>query len=262
MRSAAEAGLLFVLLLAIVLGATPEGPQTLDVTSSTMRTPAPASSLEASAGNVSQLNIYGETVTQAWQGYVGNVSGIITLDDSSNYSLYDWTLANPEGEVYATNATTVDWTAGNVVCWNWSDSFGSERQLAEIEDAYGLDSDDADGVNETFTCDRCDERTVTTTHSEFYVGVQFINGTNTDAQGDPSGGPCPSVSLRNGTGDGMFEEVILYEETQNELIYTSLINNDVPGYNNQTWDFQMIVGENGHDGDTETTTYYFYIELE
>ena len=56
----------------------------------------------AYAGNITELNIVGTTITQTWQGFVGNVSGTITLDDSENNTLINWSLGDPEGEVYAT----------------------------------------------------------------------------------------------------------------------------------------------------------------
>lgn len=270
-RLSTTSGLVMLVLLSLVAVqvvlavSQPEGPSTLSVELSERRQAAPTQSHDAEAGNVTHLVMEGSSVTQSWQGYVGNITGTITLDDSSNYTLYDWTLANPSGEVYATNASTVDWSTGNVVCWNWSDAIGSERQLAEIEDGYGIATNDVDGVNETFSCDRCDGNAVADTHTDFYVGGQFINGSNNEVQGDPSGGPCPNVKLYNGSNTRAladFEVVLLYEETENEVIYTSLLQNSKNGYNNQTWDFEMIVGENGHDGDIQTTTYYFYVELE
>ncbi|MFC1705173.1 hypothetical protein ACFLZ6_02500 [Nanoarchaeota archaeon] len=254
-------GLIVILLMSVsfVIAAIPEGPSTFDVKASTRRSVYPKASHNAYAGNVTHLVVAAQTVTQSWQGYVGNVTGTITLDDSSNYTLYDWSLGDPEGEIYATNASTVSWATGNVICWNWSDPVGSELQLTDIEGELGMAADDVDGVNETFTCDMCDERAISTTHTNFYVGGQLIDGSQT-GDGD---GPCPVTNLYNGTHvAGAHEEVILYEDTQNAIIYTSIIEIDKNGYNNQTWDFEMIVGEDGHNGDTGTTTYFFYVELE
>jgi hypothetical protein len=60
-----------------------------------------------------------------------------------------------------------------------------------------------------------------------------------------------------------FQEVLLYERMQKRPIFTSILNETGQiGFNNETWDFQMIVADDGHNGDTATTTYYFYVELE
>ena len=277
--------LITVSISVFVFAATPEGPTTLDVTESSRRIAAPTDSEVAYAGNISHMVIEGTTVTQTWQGYVGNITGTITLDDSLNYTLYDWTLANPEGEVYATYLSSVDWTTGNVFCWNWSDQSGDATTLSldEYEDndgggtlpggtttshILGAADNDVDGMNETFTCDRCDLSSISNTHTSFYVGGQFINGTGTDyGYAQQGNGPCPYTTLYNGSGTKAladFEEVILWsnEAANYGLIYTTLIQTDQIGYNNVSYDFEMIVGENGHDGNIGTTTYYFYVELE
>lgn len=237
--------------LSIVLSETlPEGPTQISIINSTRRAPQSAATLNAIAGNVTQLNIAGTTLTQTWQGYYGNVSGTITLDDASNYTLYDWSAANPEGEVYAATST-LSFSSGNIMCFNYSDDIPEAyTSLTELEQSLGLDAHDADGVNETFR--------INLTHESFYVGTNLINGSNaTNA--------CPAVRLYNATDEptaGLFEEVLLYDKTNNKAIYTALIENDQTGFSNITMDFQMLVGENGHSGDTTTTAYYFYVELE
>ncbi|MBS3142878.1 hypothetical protein J4464_05830 [Candidatus Woesearchaeota archaeon] len=258
--------ILSILSIPFVLATTtPEGPQTLTVVNSSRRTPAPSSSLQATAGNVTHLNIAANTVTQSWQGFVGNITGTITLDDSRNNTLYDWQAADPEGEIYATYLQTVDWSLGNVQCWNWTHTVASYLQLVELETnpaagdgapnvygGIGALADDPDGVNETFTAPGLGM------HASFYVGSQLINGS--------LGPSCPITRLYNSTGQGTFQEVILYHDgtgaSNDGVIYTAIINQSVIGYDTQRWDFEMIVGENGHEGDVTPITYYFYVELQ
>jgi hypothetical protein len=57
-----------------------------------------------------------------------------------------------------------------------------------------------------------------------------------------------------------FYEVLLADGASN-IIYTSLLQQNMIGFNSNAYDFQMIVGEDGHDGDTSTSTYYFYAEI-
>ncbi len=264
--------LVFVIVFASIAFATsePEGPQTLSIEASSRRSAYPAPTINASAGNITRLNVAGKTVTQSWQGFVGNASGTITLDDASNYTLYDWSIASPEGEVYATYLTTVTWTTGNILCWNWSKS-EVYLQLNELEGwgttgakpaqtkSLGVADQDVDGVNETFTCDTCDFKATSTTHTSFYVGGQYINGSGMN-------GPCPSTKLYNGTREEIFEEVLLYQDVtgtgDDGIIYASLLQNSINGYDNSTYDFEMLVGEDGHSGDIIDTVYYFYVELE
>ena len=106
------------LVIGIVNALVPQGPDELNVGTPTRKTdPGVKTDTKAWAGNVTGLNISAQSITQAWQGYFGNVTGIITLDDSYNRTLYDWTLADPEGEVYAAN-DTVTWT--NIQCFNFT----------------------------------------------------------------------------------------------------------------------------------------------
>lgn len=276
-----------LLIFATVVIAVPEAPSTFTEDSTSTRTPSVAQpTSNALAGNITHLTIVGSTVTQTWQGYVGNVSGTITLDNSKNSTLYDWTLADPEGEVYAATVQSIDWSGvdGFIECWNWTDAKAGDDDsilLAELEGTdttdvpttlapLGLAEDDIDGVNETFS------EQGASLHSSFYVGSTYINGSNTgDSVHPPS---CPVARLYNAStpsGAGIanetapFEEVLLYYNGTDEpndatIIYTAIIKNGdtTQAYNNGTADFEMIVGEDGHDGDTSVTVYYFYVEIE
>ena len=239
--------MLVPLVLAQIVPTEPEGPATLDVVNTSRRSPAGAATVQAQAGNVTQLSIIGNTVTQTWQAYYGNVSGTITLDNAQNNTIYDWDLASPEGEIYASE-DTIDFTYGNVFCYdfNQSDIGNSDfNTLAEYEALLGLETDDADGIDETFT--------ESTSYDTFYVGSYYVNQT------------CPTTQMydQNEQKDpNKFQEVLLYDNSSNKLVYTAIIEQDAQGFDDQYWDFEMIVGENGHDGDTTTTTYYFYVELE
>jgi hypothetical protein len=235
---------------AQVLPTEPEGPTALDIEDTSRRAPAGAATIQALAGNVTQLSITGNTVTQTWQAYYGNVSGTITLDDALNNTIYNWQLASPEGEIYASESP-IDFTYDNIFCYdfNMTDAgYSAFNTLAEYEALLGLESDDVDGIDETFT--------EGTNYNSFYVGSRHI---------DNSSVTCPTTQMydQNEQQDpSKFQELLLYDNTSNKIIYTAVIEQDVLGFDNQYWDFEMIVGENGHDGDTTTTTYYFYVELE
>jgi hypothetical protein len=196
---------------------------------------------------VTQLSITGNTVTQTWQAYYGNVSGTITLDNAQNHTIYDWDLASPEGEIYASEAQ-VDFTYGNVFCYDFNQSDVGDsgfNTLAEYEALLGLATDDADGIDETFA--------ESTSYDAFYVGSYYVDAI------------CPTTQMydQNEQKDpDKFQEVLLYDNSSDKLVYTTIIEQDVQGFDDQYWDFEMIVGEDGHNGDTTTTTYYFYVELE
>jgi hypothetical protein len=244
---------LFLLISAsfAIAASVPEGPTTLTIEDTSRRTAVASPTIDAVAGNVTQLTVEGLTVTQSWQGYYGNVSGTIVLDDASNNTMYQWDLASPEGEIYAATST-VTWTSGNVRCWDMSKTSdagdSSYVMLSEIEPTLNIATDDIDGINETFTMGD------NTTYDQFYVGEFFINDS------------CANTQTFNGSevaDASSFQEVLLYDNTSDVIIYTGIIEETEPiGFNDYAWDFQMLVAEDGHNGDTSVTTYYFYVELE
>jgi hypothetical protein len=164
--------------------------------------------------------------------------------------MYDWSLASPEGEIYA-STSTVTWTSGNVKCYDLNLSevgYSAHYVLTELESGLGLATADIDGVDETFP------EVAPGGYDFFYAGEYLVNST------------CPSTQTYNGSetkDTNSFQEVLLYDNTSNAIVYTAIIEETEPvGFNDQYWDFQMLVGEDGHAGDTSTTTYYFYVELE
>ncbi len=213
----------------------------------------------AYAGNVTELTITGTSTTQSWQGYFGNVSGAIELADSSGNALYNWSLANPSGEVYASVNGSITWS--NIQCFNFtaSEAGGDESgnggttnaqgiNVTTLETRYGLGSTDTDGVDETFSL-------VGSVHDAFFTASQSF-----------SAGECPSTALYDSTGagvDGNFEEALLYEPATGAVVFASLLESgSVNGFDGSDYDFEMLVLEDGHSGDVSTTTYYFFVELE
>ena len=61
--------------------------------------------------------------------------------------------------------------------------------------------------------------------------------------------------------DGNFEEVLLAQADGNP-VFAALLEQDLSGFDSASHDFEMLVLEDGHAGDSSTTPYYFYIELE
>jgi hypothetical protein len=212
---------------------------------------------EAYAGNVTELTISGNSITQSWQGYFGNVSGVIQLADSGDNVLYNWTLLSPSGEVYASTNQTVTW--GNIQCFNFTANgsragTGGETaggvslggmNLTQLEEDFGIGSADVDGVNETFSD--------ANSHAAFYTASnEFTSGECLSTDIYQSGGPT----------DGQFEEVLLYEPETASVVFAALLEQDVSGFDSATHDFELLVLEDGHGIDVSSTTYYFFVELE
>lgn len=232
--------LVLMLAFSIVSAVQPFGASTVTEGASTR---APVDSPEnnsAIAGNVTELTIYGSSITQTWQGYFGNVTGTVKLADSSNNVMYNWSLADPEGEIYASTSSSITWA--DITCFDLATNHGA------LETAFNIVSDDVDGINETFS--QANE------HDMFYTNnVQFLAG------------DCATTFVYDSTGTGVdnnFEEVLLTDQTSaTQVIFTSIIEEtSLNGFDGADHDFEMLVLEDGHGTDTATTTYYFYVELE
>lgn len=231
----AMVALLVVFTLGVTL-ADPNGAGTVTQEASGRATADSAGNHSAIAGNVTELTVVGNSVTQSWQGYYGNVSGTIMLEDSSGNTMYNWSLASPQGEIFASEDSSVSWS--NVQCFNWTENGTT------LETTYNV-NDSVDGVNETFTDGN--------SHVAFSVGSTSF-----------SAGECMSADIFDNSGsssDGTFEEVLLAQST-GQIIFASLLEEDASGFDGSSHDFEMLVLEDGHSGNTETTAYYFYVELE
>jgi hypothetical protein len=188
--------------------------------------------VNAQAGNVTQLTITGTAVTTSWQGFYGNITGKIVLADAAGNNFYDWNLSSPSGEVYASRSNAVTWTSINC---------STTANVTVEEAALGQAAADPDSITNTFTA---------TNHPWFLVGD--VNATTCKAT------KAYDSTSAQGTG---FWQVLLNDETN--TVYTTILD-DAPadGFNNQPWDFELLVGENGKPGQEAATPYYFYVELQ
>jgi len=225
--------LLIVTLGAAVALAEPIGPDTINATAKGRRADTPPQNVSALAGNVTELSISATAVTDVWQGYFGNISGTIVLDDANNKSMYAWQDFSPLGKVYAVRTSnSVSWAG--IACANITN-------IEADETALNIGATEKDGINETFNA---------TSSADFYVGTKHITGCSYSQFLYENDAPA---SQNN------FEELLLNDGTY--MLYTAIINQDKTGYDNAAHDFQLMVPEDGHSGDTNPTLYYFYVEL-
>jgi len=303
---------LFILIMIILVSTialaistrTPEGVDSTSAVTTSRRTATSGTIVNATAGNITNINLNGKSVTQMWQAYYGNVTGTITLEDSAGWVFYNWSQGNPRGEVYASLNGSLNWL--NVECYNLSaakvfDSGVSGDlpstnylNMSELETGFGGTTVDVDGVNETFTeplnrtfavanlsitshnglggsqvvsTNGCYQANafksnntqarsagIDTSKLNFTMTILIQDNQRTDAynttctsNGDTTG--CPGI---NGADNTLFD-----------LVWVAFLEDyQQPGYNGGPSDYQMLVPENGHNGDTATTHYYFYVELD
>ncbi len=223
-----------ILSLVLLSAAYAIEPTAVDVLSNISSEQPPieiGTQLNTSGGTVSTVNFDATTQNPRWKGFVGNITGKFALQDSKNTSLYDWTLTTVQGEVYATRQNTL-------VGWS-TVSCASPANISTEESELGFASADEDSINKTFNL---------TTHAQFYAGDTLISANS-----------CYSTYLNVGgqSQSDNFSELILADK---KLIYTSLLENSVQGFNNETYDYQLIVPDNTNQS-SASELYYFYIEL-
>lgn len=217
--------------ITFIFGA-PVGPDGLTWVSNETRTAPGAMFVNVSGGVISTFNLTANVQNPRWKAFVGEVVGSFTLDDAAGSTIYDWTLSSVTGRVYSTRTSgAVTW--GSISC-------ASVPEMESENTAMVLTSND-DNITATFD---------DTTHGLFYVGATQINSDS-----------CPTLNtyVSNVSQDVSFEEMVLHDTTN--IIYATILEENVAGFDGNIYDFQMIVPENGTPGFSGATPYYLYVEL-
>ncbi|MBR9676091.1 hypothetical protein GOV05_03725 [Candidatus Woesearchaeota archaeon] len=226
-------------LFALSIAALPTGPTFSGVASSTSNNPNSTLRGSDQGGYIYTLTLDTLQQNYGWKAYVGNLTGKLTLDDSSNYTIFDWSLTDSEAEVYISRDGAVDWTTVNC-----SNSSGNRNNITAEDSALGKTSTSIDSINQTFSA---------SIHKSFVVAGRTMTQSS-----------CPSIATYvNDTAqssgvNNLFQEVLLSDSNGN-VVYATIAETDDYGYRNgTTYDFQAIIAD--QDG-APTTSYYFYVEL-
>ena len=209
----------------------------------------------AQAGNVSALVLSDTSKTKFWQGYYGNVSGAIVLQDAQNQTLFQWELPNPSGEVYAVNTSnSVFWN--NVTCVNFTgNASGTDKiNLSTLAVQYNMNMSTSPPL-ENLSKEAFNYTFNTTFSGTFSTGTKETN---------PSSN-CPQVTtfVDNVYQTSTFKEVLMHDN-KSALIFVGLMELNQNGYKTGSTDlndFQMLVSEDGTPGHEAASTYYFYVEI-
>lgn len=244
MISFAMRGALVLLVFAILL--LPLIPETVEANPSGALVTYVSNST-AGIGNAGNRNDARGTITTIilnatqqdnyWKAYVGNVTGALTLDDASGYTIYNWDMAGVTitGQVYVTRSPSTTFT--NVACANTT-VISTEETFNNMTDSS------ADSINRTFNY---------TSHSSFYVGSIPIASSSCRSTATFINDTPQTVNE-----SAKFQEILLQDGSSN-LLYTTPIENNEAGFDNNNYDFQIIVGESKYK--PTPTTYYFYVEI-
>jgi len=225
----------FLIFFAFKVASLPVGPTITYISNTTMV--STGTGLTDGGGYIHTINLNTLQQNYAWKAYVGNVSGQYTLDDADGATIYNWALPDSMivGEVYVTRNATVDFLSINC----------SNQTVSALENArFGFGQSDNDSINATFNL---------SIHQSFNVGTRAVVAST-----------CKSLfTFINDTYQpeavaSNFSEVMLTDRHYG-LIYSTVIESDATGFNNASYDFQLIVPEN--ESATTATTYYFYVEI-
>ncbi len=219
----------------VFLSADPSGIDDLDSVWNETKNTSSAGFFNISGGYIAALNLTTSVQNTHWKAFVGWVNGAFTLDDSAGSTIYDWSLSVTTGRVYSTrDSNTIEWSS--IECANITTNL-------EAENAAMFHNRTSDNITATFS--------YPSTHDAFPVAITNI-GANA----------CPTLNTytNDNPQDDDFEEMALYDGTS--IIYATILEDNLAGYDGQTYDFQMLVPENGSQGFTGATAYYLYVELD
>ncbi len=233
----------FVFVTGIVFAAEPYGVSSVTEEASSFGNGSASvpSSHGAIAGNVTEITVDGKSITRAWQGYYGNVTGTIQLADSSDNIMYNWTSSSltAQGEIYASTNDSIQWSS--VQCFNFTANGSVQINLTTLESSFNIGASDGDGVDETFALNN---------HASFNLSTtEFTTG------------QCNNTKVFGPSGALTFDEALLVDTSKNATVFVSILDDDTTGFDNNAHDFEMLVLEDGHSGESTTTDYYFYVDL-
>jgi hypothetical protein len=217
--------ILVILTLNMATG-EPQGANVTRGASSRGTDPSPQQT-GAQAGNVTRLDINQTRITDVWQGYFGNVSGEIVLENAAGNNFYDWNLGTVEGQIFASRKLVPDWSGVN--CTN-------QTQIYYEEETLNINNESSDGINDTFTV---------VSHPDFIVGANLISG-------------CRSTRPYNSSGVGGDFWNVLISSNSSNVVYTSILADNSNAFDNSNVDFELLVPTDRSSG---TATYYFYAEI-
>jgi hypothetical protein len=195
----------------------------------------PATSLTTAGGTFTTLVLNGSFQNPRWKAYVGNISGVLTLDNTGGYTIFNWNLSTITGEIYVTRNSTINWPSINCT---------TQAKIAAEQQFLSMNDSSVDSINKTFNY---------TIHKSFYVSTTNIPQSTCRSLATYVNDARQTMNI-----NAVFQEVLL-ADTNTNIIYTTLIEDNTIGFDSGRYDFQMIVPED--ETKTTPTTYYFFAEL-
>jgi len=227
-------GLLGILLLSRFAFALPSAPSINYISNSSSTSGLQNRSIDEK-GTITVITLDANQQDYKWKAYVGNISGKVALDDAGGKSIYDWDLGTAGGgEVYVSRFSNINWNTINCA---------DQPSINAEQLGLSMSGSASDSINATFN---------ETTHRSFNVSTTLVSN-------------CRSTATYiNDTRQTMgptafFQEILLRDTGTGNMIYSTFIEQAHLGFNEQTYDFQLLVAEN--ESATVPSTYFFWVEL-
>jgi hypothetical protein len=229
--------LLYIVLLVMMMSIANSQPTGVDIIYNETQsiTPEPSAELTTAGGTFTTLVLSGTFQTPRWKAYVGNVTGRLALEDSQSRTIYDWDLVTVSGQVYVTRHNNIAWDT--ISC-------ASEQTILDEQTHLNILTTSTDSINNTFN---------ETIHRSLFIGTKNIEESTCRAIATYVEDTKQPASV-----DATFQEILL-QDSANNLIFTTIVEQAATGYDSNPYDFQLIVPENPTS--SEPTTYYFYAEI-
>lgn len=211
----------FFLVTSMVLAAPTGGG--VDVGASVRYTEGIAGNNTIIAGNITAVNVSGNTITTRWAGFYGEVSGGILLGDSTDNVFFQWSVTDPTGSwVYAANGTVSDWSSSNIIALN--SSFLPSYLLQDSGDNF----------------------------TNTYNWSGSFNSSSLDVAN------CPyTYTWQNGTQGAAFATYGLQTADNSTLIWAGAVGSNLESFDNtSTTDYQILA-----PAVTGGQQYFFYLEF-
>lgn len=219
----------FSLLAVSVFAAQWPGGVSVDATDLGRFDDTNTESVDTDAGNITQVDLQANQSTMRWTAIFGNVTGDIKLGDADGDYIYNWTAIGRV--VYASVDATPDWA-------NLEDALYADVTGAL---AYLADDTDADSYDNTFSGDL----TTDTLDSDMFT----ISSDYVDTYDSSQALTWRTFSLMDGGG------------TADDLVFAAEVQDGGDSYKGSVVDYQMLLPEDGTQGDTTLTTYNLWVEL-
>lgn len=175
-------------------------------------------------GNISAINLSGETLTNKWAGFFGNVSGSLLLADNQSSVIYQWLWSPADGGAVCASTNQ-----------SLSDQNLSGATGAEIDSAWGFAPASADSGTNTFNYTNC----------SIMIGMETISGADCADTGQAGAFMTRALGLAPAPAKAQM------------LFCTNITNGQM--YDGSTGNYELIVPAS--DAVHATETYYFYANL-